>query len=172
MQNHPIPSKKDTAYKPAVKLTAHRGWYRVQSGTNPSVYYETSANSCTCPARKPCKHQRYVRALNVAFFVKKEAAPAASPRLATTSGRCVVCGEHDHYLRAGLCVLCAMDTEESAVGAGVDAEIAAAERLLAIKRRAFADTDPQDDSYATLLRQVDTAERAVAALSYSAMRAA
>jgi hypothetical protein len=66
-------TKSTAAYKPTVRLTAHRGWYKVQSGTNPSVYYETSANSCTCPARKPCKHQRYVRALNVAFFVKKEA---------------------------------------------------------------------------------------------------
>jgi len=61
---------KSTAYRPFVKLTSHRGWYRVQSGTDPRTWYDTTANSCTCPARKPCKHQRYVRALNVAFFVK------------------------------------------------------------------------------------------------------
>jgi len=74
-----------------------------------------------------------VRSLNVAFFVKKEAAaPVAS----------------------------------------IDAALADAEQLLARKRRTLADTHPQCDEYATLLRDVDQAERQVAALSYSAMRAA
>lgn len=173
MQNHPIPSTKSTAaYKPTVRLTAHRGWYHVQSGSDASVWYETAANQCDCPARKPCKHMRYVRLLNIAFYVTKEAASSSATQPATTSGRCVVCGDEDHYLRAGLCVLCAMDTEAAASCASIDAQLAQAERLLAIKRRAFADTHSQDDSYATLLHQVDTAERAVAALSYSAMRAA
>jgi len=130
------PGKKSTAasYKPTVRLTAHRGWYRVQSATTPGVFYETSANSCNCPARKqPCKHQRFVRSLNVAFFVKKEAeAPAAS----------------------------------------LDAQLDEAAQLLARKRRALADAHPQCDEYAMLLRDVDQAERQVAALSYSAMRAA
>jgi len=67
-----------TTYTPRVTLTSKRGWYRVQSGSNPSVYYETSVNTCTCPARKPCKHMRFVRRLNVAFFVKKEVAPVAA----------------------------------------------------------------------------------------------
>ncbi len=167
--NHPAAA---TAYTPSVKLTAHRGWYRVQSGTTPGVYYETSVNSCTCPARKPCKHQKFVRSLNVAFFIKKEVTPAVEQtRSATTSGHCMVCGEYDHYLRAGLCVLCEMDSDEARAAAG-DIEIAQAEQLLAIKHRALADAHPQDDSYATLLRAVDQAERTVAALSYSAMRAA
>ncbi len=89
------PSKKSTAasYTPTVRLTAHRGWYQVQSGTNPSVYYETSANSCTCPARKPCKHQRFVRSLNVAFFVKKEAAaPVASIDIALADAEQLLVG--------------------------------------------------------------------------------
>ncbi len=73
-------TKVSQTYKPRVALMGKCGWYRVQSSTNPSVYYETSANSCTCPARKPCKHQRFVRSLNVAFFVKKEAeAPVVVP---------------------------------------------------------------------------------------------
>jgi len=73
-----------TTYKPRVSLTGKRGWYRVQSGTTPSVYYETTANSCTCPARKPCKHMRFVRRLNVAFYVRKEAVPpAAAPAKAS-----------------------------------------------------------------------------------------
>ncbi len=73
------PAAPPSTYKPAVKLTAHRGWYRVQSGSNPIVWYEASANSCTCPARKPCKHMTYVRSLNVAFYVRKEGMPAACP---------------------------------------------------------------------------------------------
>jgi len=119
-----MPVKVSQTYKPTVRLTAHRGWYKVQSGTDPRTWYETTANSCTCPARKPCKHQRYVRSLNVAFFVKKEAAPPSTD----------------------------------------------AEQLLVIKRRALLDAHPQDDSYATLLREVDQAERAVAADNYNAMR--
>jgi len=56
--------------------------------------------------------------------------------------------------------------------AGSDAALAEAERRLASAHRALADTDPRDDSYAVLLRAVDQAERAVAALSSSALRAA
>ncbi len=140
---------KSTAasYTPTVKLTAHRGWYRVQSGTNPSVYYETSANSCTCPARKPCKHQRFVRSLNVAFFVKKEAQAPETPV----------------EIPAAL---------PAAVSGSLDAALAAAKRVLTIKSRALAETDHRSDEYAALLRVVNQAERVVAALNYSAMRAA
>jgi len=85
------PSIKSTArktapastYKPRVALTGRRGTYRVQSGSDATVYYTTTANSCTCPARKPCKHQRFVRRLNVAFFTKK--ATEQTPPAATTS---------------------------------------------------------------------------------------
>ena len=53
-----------------------------------------------------------------------------------------------------------------------DAPLAEAERRLASAYRALADTDPRDDSYAVLLRAVDQAERQVAGLSSSALRAA
>jgi len=149
-------TKSTAAYKPTVRLTLHRGWYRVQSGTNPSVYYDTTANSCTCPARKPCRHMRFVRSLNVAFFVKKEA--EASVVVPMTAGA-----------PSGI-VRPIMSTPP--VIAGRDADLADAEWLLATKRLALADAHPQDDSYATLLRQVDQAERAVAAANYSAMRVA
>ncbi len=164
MQNHPIPSSQSTAkrataastYKPSVKLTAHRGWYRVQSGSNPSVYYETSANSCSCPARKPCKHQRYVRALNVAFFVKKEAeAPVVVPMTA---------GAPSGIVRP------VMTTPP--VVATLDAETDAAEARLTHARRALHDADARDDSYAVLWCQVDGLEREVAALHYALMRVA
>jgi len=150
-------TKKSTAaYKPTVKLTAHRGWYRVQSGTNPSVYYETSANSCTCPARKPCKHQRYVRALNVAFFVKKEAeAPVVVPMSA---------GAPSGIVRPVM--------PAPPVVASLDAQTDEAEMRLAQARRALHNTDARDDFYAVLWRQVDGLEREVAALHWQAMRAA
>jgi len=142
------------AYKPTVRLTAHRGWYRVQSGTDPHTWYEISANSCTCPARKPCKHQRYVRALNVAFFVKKEAeAPGVVPMSAgAPSG--IKRPVHGNST------------------AGVDAQIDEAEARLDQARRALQDADLRDDSYAVLWRQVDGLEREVAALHWQAMRAA
>ncbi len=140
-----VPSTQSTARKtapastckPRVALTGQRGTYRVESQTIPGVYYTTTANSCTCPARKPCKHQRFVRRLNVAFFTKK--ATEQTPPAAT---------------------------------AGLDDLRVEAERRLASAHRALADTDPRDDSYAVLLRAVDQAERAVAALSSSALRAA
>jgi len=131
-----MPGKVSQTYTPRVALTGRRGTYRVQSGSDATVYYTTTANSCTCPARKPCKHQRFVRRLNVAFFIKK--ATEQTPPAATSS----------------------------------DAALAEAERRLASAYRALADTDPRDDSYAVLLRAVDQAERAVAALSSIALRAA
>lgn len=149
-------TKVSQTYKPTVKLTAHRGWYRVQSGTDPSVYYETSANSCTCPARKPCKHQRYVRLLNIAFYVTKEAeAPVVVPMSA---------GAPSGIVRP------VMTTPP--VVASLDAQTDEAEMRLAQARRALHDTDSRDDSYAVLWRQVDGLERAVAALHWQAMRAA
>ena len=54
----------------------------------------------------------------------------------------------------------------------LDAQIDAAEAQLAQARRALQDADLRDDSYAVLWRQVDGLEREVAALHYSAMRAA
>ena len=76
-----MPGKVSQTYTPRVALTGRRGTYRVQSGSDATVYYTTTANSCTCPARKPCKHQRFVRRLNVAFFTKKateQTPPAAT----------------------------------------------------------------------------------------------
>ncbi len=132
-----MPGKVSQTYPPRVALTGRRGTYRVQSGSDATVYYTTTANSCTCPARKPCKHQRFVRRLNVAFFTKK--ATEQTPPAAT---------------------------------AGIDAQIAATEKLLEIARRALADCHPQSDEYATLLRAVDRSERTMAALDASAVRAA
>ena len=149
-----MPVKVSQTYKPTVRLTTHRGHYRVQSGTDPHTWYETTANSCTCPARKPCKHQKFVRSLNVSFYVTKEAeAPVVVPMSA---------GAPSGLVRP----------VQGNPTAGVDAQIDAAEARLAQARRALQDTDLREDSYAVLWRQVDTLEREVAALHYSAMRAA
>jgi len=149
-------TKVSQTYKPTVKLTAHRGWYRVQSGTNPYVYYQTSANQCDCPARKLCKHMKFVRSLNVAFFVKKEAeALVAVPMSA---------GAPSGIVRPVM-------TTPPAV-ASLDAQTDEAEMRLAQARRALHDADPRDDFYAVLWRQVDTLEREVAALHWQSMRAA
>jgi len=76
-----------TTYKPRVALTSKRGTYRVESQTHPGVFYTTTAASCTCPAYRPCKHMRFVRRLNIAFYVKKEAVPtAAAPVEASSAG--------------------------------------------------------------------------------------
>jgi len=150
-----MPVKVSQTYKPTVKLTAHRGWYRVQSGSNPAVWYETSANSCTCPARKPCKHQRFVRSLNVAFFVKKEAEAAVVVPMTAGAPSGIVRPVVPPPLIASL-----------------DAQTDEAEARLASARRALHDADSRDDSYAVLWRQVDTLEREVAALHYEVMRAA
>ncbi len=158
------PSSHDTAkrassastYKPVVRLTAHRGLYRVQSGSNPSVYYETGANQCDCPARKPCKHMRYVRLLNIAFYVTKEAeGPVAVPMTA---------GALSGIVRPVMPM--------PPVVASLDAQTDEAEMRLASARRALADTDSRADEYAGLWCQVDRLERAVAALHYELMRAA
>ncbi len=54
----------------------------------------------------------------------------------------------------------------------LDAQADDAEERLAHARRALQDAGLRDDSYAVLWRQVDGLEREVAALHYSAMRAA
>jgi hypothetical protein len=136
------PSTKDTARKPRIALTGQRGTYRVESQTTPGVFYTTTAARCSCPARKPCKHMHYVKGLNRAFFTKKEATAPVAP------------------------------VAPVARITGIAADLAAAERLLAIKRRALVDAHPQSDEYAPLLRQVQQAERAYAAFDSRAMRAA
>ena len=147
-------TKSTATYKPTVRLTAHRGWYRVQSGTDPHTWYETSANQCDCPARKTCKHMKFVRSLNVAFFDTKEAeAPVAVPMSAGAPSGI------KRPVRGGVV---------SHVGDAVEQ----AERQLDAALRALADTDRQADEYVVYLHEVDALERQVAAANASAMRAA
>jgi len=54
----------------------------------------------------------------------------------------------------------------------LEVKLVATEAALVIKRRALLDADPQDDTYAVLLRQVDGLEREIAATNYQLIQAA
>jgi len=179
MHAQSTPSRRPTAstFRPRVRRLG-AGLYLVESATTPGLGHQATATTCGCRAGqfgKTCRHQRLVAALEPRFqawYAQRSSTAQAPARPATTSGNCAVCGERDHDLRGSLCVLCEIDTAEAARSASPDAQLAAAAHLLAIKRRALADAHPQSDEYAMLLRAVDQAERAVAALDASAMRAA
>jgi len=156
---HTAPSTKSSAtrpapastYRPRVTLTRTYGVYRVESEKQPGMTYRTDAvlGACDCPAgqyNRACKHV----ALAVRVWEMHHALRLAARQRSVTVTPHV----------------------EGASTTAPDAPLAEAERRLTSAHRALADTDPRDDSYAVLLRAVDQAERAVAALATSAMRAA
>jgi len=156
------PSTKSTAtrpapastYRPRVTLTRTYGVYRVESEKRPGVTYRTDAvlGACDCPAgqyNRACKHV----ALAVRVWEMHHAL-----RLAARQRSATVTAQTAHV--------------EAAPTAGLDAQLAAAAQVLDRARRALLDSDEQSDEYALLLRQVQQAERAYAALDSRAMRAA
>ncbi len=162
MQRH-----STATYKPTVRLTAHRGWYKVQSGTNPSVFYETTANSCTCPARKPCRHMKFIRSLNIAFYVRRDENPDAAMDAASEAlhdaDRAETAMPLAPAYRATLERMARGDTADTRTDA---------ERRLDRALSALSDTHVMSDERASLLRRVDELERQVAADNASAMRVA
>jgi hypothetical protein len=79
------PSVARASYKPLVRKLGSHGLYRVQSATNPLVFYviDTVDNTCTCPAGahgRDCWHRRAVAGL--VFFP----APKVEAALARPSG--------------------------------------------------------------------------------------
>ncbi len=168
MQNHPIPSSHSTAkhatpastFKPRVRRLGP-GRYLVESATRPGPSHTTTPTSCSCTGfayRKTCKHVALVQALEPSMVVwYGQAAPPVAPVVVPMSA-----GAPSGLVRP----------VQGNPTAGVNAQIDDAESRLAQARRALQDTDLRDDSYAVLWRQVDTLEREVAALHYSAMRAA
>ncbi len=144
------PSTKSTAaFKPRVRRLGP-GRYLVESASRPGVGRPVTIDRCNCPGysyRGTCRHIALVQAI--------------APRM---EAWCSQAAPAPPDLRATL--------PEGPQVVGPEAALAAAVALLAIKRRALADAHPQSDEYAVLLRQVDQAERAVAALDASAMRAA
>ena len=156
---HTAPSTKSNAtrpaptstYRPRVTLTRTYGVYRVESEKQPGMTYRTDAvlGACDCPAgqyNRACKHV----ALAVRVWEMHHAL-----RLAARPGGATVTAH-----------------VEVVPTTAPDAHLTEAERRLTSAHRALADTDEQADEYALLLRQVDQAERAYAALATSAMKAA
>jgi len=149
-----------STFKPRVRRLGE-GRYLIESASRPGRGHTTTATSCSCTGfsyRKTCRHMTLVQALepSMAAWYGQAATPAVVVVVPMTAGA-----------PSGI--------KRPVMGGpifSIDAETADAERLLEIKRRALADAHPQDDSYATLLRQVDQAERAVAAANYALMRAA
>jgi len=161
MQNHPAPSIQSTATRPPTASTFKprvrrlgAGLYLVESTSTPGLGHQATATSCGCRAGqfgKTCRHQCLVAAIEPRFQAwygqlekREQREGQATPVVAPVA----------------------------IPVAGLDAQLAAAEQLLSIKRRALADAHPQSDEYAPLLRAVDQAERHVAALDARAMRAA
>ncbi len=159
------PSSQSTAnratpvstFKPRVRRLGP-GRYLVESASRPGTGHPVTVDRCNCPGfsyRGTCRHVALVRAIEprMAVWYRQAEAPVVVPMTAGGPSGIV------RPVRGGPV-------------AGVDAQIDAAESRLAQARRALHDTDPRDDSYAVLWRQVDGLEREVAALHYQAMRAA
>jgi len=153
----PAPSIQSTATRPPTATTFKprvrrlgAGLYLVESATTPGLGHQATATSCGCTAGrygKTCRHQRLVAALEPRFqawYAQRTAQAQAAP--AAGPG--------------------------AAPAPGLDAQLAAAAQVLDRARRALLDTDERSDEYAVLLRQVDQAERAYAALDARVIQAA
>jgi len=162
------PSSQSTAkstatantFKPRVRRLGP-GHYLVESATKPGTGHPVTLDHCPCKGfsyRGTCRHVALVQALEPAMERWYGQVPPEAPVAVPMSA-----GAPSGIVRPVM---------PPPVVASLDAQTDEAERLLAIKRRALHDADPRDDSYAVLWRQVDTLEREVAALHYSAMRAA
>lgn len=155
-----------STFKPRVRRLGE-GRYLVESASHPGRGHTTTATSCTCTGfsyRKTCRHMTLVQALepSMTAWYGQAATPAAPAPVEAPQVVPMSAGAPSGIKRP----------VRGGPISSSDAALDEAERLLAIKRRALADAHPQDDSYATLLRQVDQAERAVAAANYALMRAA
>jgi len=150
-----------TTFKPRVRRLGP-GRYLVESSSKPGTGHPVTADYCPCKGftyRRHCKHVALVQALAPAMERWYGQAPSEAPVSVPMTA-----GAPSGIKRP------VMTTPP--VVAGIDAQTDEAEARLASARRALQDADLRDDSYAVLWRQVDGLEREVAALHYSAMRAA
>jgi len=160
MQDHSTAPSKPS-FRPRVRRLGP-GRYLVESQSKPGTGHPVTTDYCPCKGfsyRKTCKHVALVQALAPAmerWYGQAEALPLEPVAVPMSAGAPsgIVRPVHGNPT------------------AGIDAQIDEAEARLDQARRALQDTDLRDDSYAVLWRQVDGLEREVAALHYSAMRAA
>lgn len=136
-------STKRATFRPRVRRLGP-GRYLIESATTPGIGHTATASACSC----------------------KGASFGHVCRHMTLVGALEPCFQAWYAQRESQAAPVVTPTTAP------DAHLAEAERRLACAYRALADTDPRDDSYALLLRAVDQAERQVAALSSSALRAA
>ncbi len=152
-----------TTFKPRVRRLS-QGRYLVESTSRPGRGHTTTPTSCSCVGfsyRHHCKHVALVQALEPAMQQwYGQATPSAAPVVAVPMSA----GAPSGIVRPVM-------TTPPAITA-LDDQADDAEARLTHARRALHDADLRDDSYAVLWRQVDGLEREVAALHYSAMRAA
>ncbi len=157
-------AKSTAASKPTFKPRVRRlaaGKYLVESESRPGRGHTTTATSCSCTGfsyRRHCKHVALVQALEPSMQTWYAQATPPTPVAVPMSA-----GAPSGIVRPVVPV---------PVVASLDAQTDEAEVRLAQARQALQDADARDDSYAVLWRQVDGLEREVAALHYSAMRAA
>jgi len=162
------PSIKSTAthtatastFRPRVRRLSP-GHYLVESATKPGTGHPVTVDHCPCKGfsyRGTCRHVALVRALEPAMQQwYGQVTPAASVAVPMTAGA-----------PSGI----VRPVMPPPAVASLDDTLDDAEVRLAIKRRALLDAHLQDDRYAPLLREVDQAERAVAAANYALMRQA
>lgn len=60
----------------AIVPTGQAGWFRAVSGDGTTAYLVT-ATSCTCPARKPCKHMASARLIEAVAAARRPVRRAA-----------------------------------------------------------------------------------------------
>ncbi len=146
MQDHSTAPSKP-AFKPRVRRL-DAGRYLVESQSRPGTGHPVTVDHCPCKGfsyRGSCRHVALVQAIEPRMAAWYSQAAANASKVVSSV---------------------------AAAALRLDPAVAAADAHLTRAYRALADAHEQSDERAVLLRQVDAAERAVAAADYAMMRRA
>jgi len=145
----------------------------------------STQNNATSTAPASTFKPRMRKLSEFVYLVESSSRPGTGHKVDVSTGRCgCVAGQFNkrcHHLalaasfdRGVQALRDQADQQRRAARAATapDAHLVEAERRLTSAYRALADSDKRSDEYAMLLRAVDQAERAVAALATGAMQAA